>query len=211
MDWIETFIHSGHLMIDGLKMSKSLKNFLTIRDILQQYTKEELRFFFLSHKWSDSLEFSEESLKTSNQYFKKFLNFFDSVNSHPFQEQIRFDKSYFEIVKRLELAKNRVEAYLLDNFRSDLAIKELFELVSMVNYQLMEANCCREAVMLVKDYLVKLFTIWDLLNLENNNQKAIEIIKKIRNQVREAKLYQLSDLIRDKYLKEELNIQLQDK
>ena len=49
--WVNYFIHSGHLHIDGLKMSKSLKNFITIRAALTMYSARQLRFLFLLHQW----------------------------------------------------------------------------------------------------------------------------------------------------------------
>ena len=54
--WVNFFAHSGHLHIDGLKMSKSLKNFITIRRALKTYSARQLRFLFLLHNWSDPME-----------------------------------------------------------------------------------------------------------------------------------------------------------
>lgn len=51
--WVRYFLHSGHLTIAGCKMSKSLKNFITIAEALQQYTSRQLRFAFLLHSWRD--------------------------------------------------------------------------------------------------------------------------------------------------------------
>jgi cysteinyl-tRNA synthetase len=49
--WVKYFFHSGHLSIDGLKMSKSLKNFITIKEALQKYTSRQLRMLFVIHAW----------------------------------------------------------------------------------------------------------------------------------------------------------------
>ena len=54
--WVNTFIHTGHLHIDGLKMSKSLKNFITIGATLKMYTARQVRFLFLIHQWSDPMD-----------------------------------------------------------------------------------------------------------------------------------------------------------
>lgn len=51
-NWINHFWHTGHLHIDGLKMSKSLKNFTTIKEMLKIYTAKQVRFLFLIHKWN---------------------------------------------------------------------------------------------------------------------------------------------------------------
>ena len=54
--WVNFFIHTGHLHIDGLKMSKSLKNFITIRAALQMYSARQIRFLFLLNQWSEPME-----------------------------------------------------------------------------------------------------------------------------------------------------------
>jgi cysteinyl-tRNA synthetase len=54
--WVNTFIHTGHLHIDGLKMSKSLKNVITIGATLKMYTARQVRFLFLIHQWSDPMD-----------------------------------------------------------------------------------------------------------------------------------------------------------
>jgi cysteinyl-tRNA synthetase len=54
--WVNYFVHTGHLHIDGLKMSKSLKNFITIRAALKMYTARQIRFLFLLHQWSDPMD-----------------------------------------------------------------------------------------------------------------------------------------------------------
>ena len=53
---VNFFLHTGHLHIEGLKMSKSLKNFITIRSALQQYSARQLRFLFLLHHWCEPME-----------------------------------------------------------------------------------------------------------------------------------------------------------
>lgn len=54
--WVNYFLHTGHLHINGLKMSKSLKNFITIRKSLEVYTARQMRLLFLLHKYSSPLE-----------------------------------------------------------------------------------------------------------------------------------------------------------
>jgi len=57
-------MHAGHLRIEGLKMSKSLKNFITIEEALSQWTANELRWMFLTNKWDATLEFSNDRINT---------------------------------------------------------------------------------------------------------------------------------------------------
>ena len=60
-NWVNNFWHTGHLHIAGRKMSKSLKNFITIKQILERYNARQIRFVFLLHHWSSMMNYSEEN------------------------------------------------------------------------------------------------------------------------------------------------------
>lgn len=59
-NWINYFLHTGHLHIEGLKMSKSLKNFITINHILSEYNARQVRMLFLLHNWDTKMNYSTE-------------------------------------------------------------------------------------------------------------------------------------------------------
>lgn len=61
--WVNYFLHTGHLHIEGLKMSKSLKNFITIDDALEKHSARQLRFAFLLQNWSARLDFKEAAMQ----------------------------------------------------------------------------------------------------------------------------------------------------
>lgn len=77
--WVNYFFHAGRLNIEGLKMSKSLKNFITIRQILTQYTARQIRFLFLLQKWDSTMNFDDESLKAALSSEAKIKSFFQNV------------------------------------------------------------------------------------------------------------------------------------
>ena len=66
------FLHSGHLTIEGCKMSKSLKNFITIQDALSSYTASQLRLAFLLHSWSATLDYSQGTMREAIAWEKLF-------------------------------------------------------------------------------------------------------------------------------------------
>jgi cysteinyl-tRNA synthetase len=72
-NWVRYFLHSGHLTISGCKMSKSLKNFITIKDALTRHTARQLRLAFLLHSWRDTLDYSSNTMEMAVQY-EKLLN-----------------------------------------------------------------------------------------------------------------------------------------
>lgn len=71
-NWVNYFLHAGHLHIEGLKMSKSLKNFITIEEALQEYTANEIRWLFLVSDWHETLEFSKERVEVVKGEIKQF-------------------------------------------------------------------------------------------------------------------------------------------
>jgi cysteinyl-tRNA synthetase len=70
--WVRYFLHTGHLTIAGCKMSKSLKNFVTIRDALKTHSARRLRLAFLLHSWKDTLDYSDNTMEMAAQCEKNF-------------------------------------------------------------------------------------------------------------------------------------------
>ena len=66
------FLHSGHLTIEGCKMSKSLKNFITIKEALSRNTARQLRLAFLLHAWHATLDYSEATMAEALQTERSF-------------------------------------------------------------------------------------------------------------------------------------------
>jgi cysteinyl-tRNA synthetase len=73
-DWVNYFLHMGHLSISGSKMSKSLKNFQTIRDALKtDYTSRGMRIVFLMGRWNDGVEISPD-MRTMAEVWETTVN-----------------------------------------------------------------------------------------------------------------------------------------
>ncbi|GAB0099473.1 Cysteine--tRNA ligase, cytoplasmic [Sergentomyia squamirostris] len=78
-EWVKYFLHTGHLTIAGCKMSKSLKNFVTIEQALKKHTATQLRLAFLLHSWKDTLDYSDNTMEMAVQYEKFLMEFFLNV------------------------------------------------------------------------------------------------------------------------------------
>jgi len=83
IQWVNYFIHMGHLSIAGAKMSKSLKNFITIREALDSgdWTARKLRILFMLGGWKGGLEISQNFRAEVDLWEKTISNFFSSVNA----------------------------------------------------------------------------------------------------------------------------------
>lgn len=81
-NWVNNFWHVGHLHIEGKKMSKSLKNFITIKAILKEYNARQIRMVFLLHTWSNLVNYStDKSLPEAVAKERHFTNFFRAVQA----------------------------------------------------------------------------------------------------------------------------------
>ncbi|XP_053720307.1 cysteine--tRNA ligase, cytoplasmic isoform X1 [Synchiropus splendidus] len=137
--WVRYFLHTGHLTIAGCKMSKSLKNFITIKDALQTNTARQLRLAFLMHSWKDTLDYSPNTMESAVQY-EKFLNeFFLNVKDilrAPVDVTGRFEKwdaAEAELNESFYERKWAVHEALCDNVDTRTALEEMRVLVSQSN------------------------------------------------------------------------------
>uniref|UniRef100_A0A669CHG7 Cysteine--tRNA ligase, cytoplasmic n=1 Tax=Oreochromis niloticus TaxID=8128 RepID=A0A669CHG7_ORENI len=133
--WVRYFLHTGHLTISGCKMSKSLKNFITIKDALAKNTARQLRLAFLMHSWKDTLDYSSNTMESAVQY-EKFMNeFFLNVKDilrAPTDITGQFEKWETAEVE-LNNGKSAVHEALCDNVDTRTAMEEMRTLVSQSN------------------------------------------------------------------------------
>ncbi|XP_035538198.1 cysteine--tRNA ligase, cytoplasmic isoform X1 [Morone saxatilis] len=137
--WVRYFLHTGHLTIAGCKMSKSLKNFITIKDALAKNSARQLRLAFLMHSWKDTLDYSPNTMESAVQY-EKFMNeFFLNVKDilrTPTDITGRFEK-WEEVEMELNNSfynrKSAVHEALCDNVDTRTAMEEMRVLVSQSN------------------------------------------------------------------------------
>lgn len=70
--WVNYFLHTGHLHIEGMKMSKSLKNFISIDEALQRFSSRQLRLAFLLQSWSNRMDFRESAMQEVRSAEERF-------------------------------------------------------------------------------------------------------------------------------------------
>ena len=118
--YVSTWMHAGAVRVDGEKMSKSLGNFFTIREILDKYPAEVVRFLLLSSQYRSAINYSEDSLKESQVRLERFYNALRGVAVGAVED---IDNEYSQ----------RFHAAMDDDFNTPEAIAALFDLVRQVN------------------------------------------------------------------------------
>ncbi|XP_060523978.1 cysteine--tRNA ligase, cytoplasmic [Cylas formicarius] len=169
-EWVKYFLHSGHLTIAGCKMSKSLKNFVSIQDALSKYTARQLRFAFLLHSWRDTLDYSPNTMECAIQYEKMFNEFFLNVKDATRNVNISqtTSKSFFKwsnqelnLNTKYIKAKENVHAALCDNIDTKTALEALKELITACNvYQKDQKSLDKVLLQDVALYVMKILRIF---------------------------------------------------
>jgi len=200
------WMHNGFLNIDGEKMSKSLKNFFTARDILKEYDAEAIRFFFLSKHYRSPIDFTRELIEESH---KAVQNLYKALSAIDFLKLDRSQINSPEIIKLEQQFKDAMD----DDFNSAKAIALLFELSHISKDAKLELTLREDAaLMLVKLGRVLGFFQNPEQRLQNDmpdlSKQLIELILSYRNHAREKKDWALSDKIRDELLA--LGIEIKD-
>ncbi|XP_061563677.1 cysteine--tRNA ligase, cytoplasmic-like [Cololabis saira] len=147
--WVRYFLHAGHLTISGCKMSKSLKNFITIKEALSRNSARQLRLAFLLHAWKDTLDYSSNTMDTAVQY-ERFLNeFFLNVKDimrAPTDVTGRFEKweaAEVELNTSFYERKASVHQALCDNVDTRAALEEMRLLVGNCNSYIASMKAAR--------------------------------------------------------------------
>ncbi|KAM9301842.1 cysteine--tRNA ligase, cytoplasmic [Gastrophryne carolinensis] len=137
--WVRYFLHTGHLTIAGCKMSKSLKNFITIKDALQRNTARQLRLAFLMHSWKDTLDYSPNTMESAVQY-EKFLNeFFLNVKdilrapTDITGRFVRWESQEIDLNNSFYNKKLSIHTAMCDNIDTRTVMEEMRSLVSQSN------------------------------------------------------------------------------
>lgn len=169
--WVRYFLHTGHLTIAGCKMSKSLKNFITIKDALKKHSARQLRLAFLMHSWKDTLDYSSNTMESALQY-EKFLNeFFLNVKDvlrAPVGITGRFEKwedEESELDRSFQDKKAAVHEALCDNVDTRTVLEEMRALVSQCNLYMAARKAARrrpnrallESIALYLTHMLKIF------------------------------------------------------
>nr|CAG4643063.1 EOG090X02DZ [Ilyocryptus agilis] len=173
-EWVKYFLHTGHLTIQGCKMSKSLKNFITIQDALKRNSSRELRIFFLLHQWRETLDYSHSAMEEATHYEKLlrefFLNAKDLLRSGPSSTAAA---EYFQKWTQQEEVlnakfvdlKSAVRAALCDNIDTKTALESIRNMISACNKYLaeMKQSANRLLIKNVAEYVTKMFQIFGVI------------------------------------------------
>ncbi|XP_064296366.1 probable cysteine--tRNA ligase, mitochondrial isoform X2 [Phalacrocorax carbo] len=136
--WGNYFLHSGHLHVKGSqeKMSKSLKNYITIKDFLKKFSSDQFRMLCLRSRYSSAIEFSDESMEDAKHLLQAISSFIRDANAY-IKGQLVCDPVREDILwERLANTKVTVKAAFADDFDTSRAVAAIMDLIHHGNRQL---------------------------------------------------------------------------
>lgn len=210
--FVRYWMHFGFLNIDNEKMSKSLGNFKTARDMFSLYSAESIRFLFAQTHYAAPLDFTEQSIHSANAGLQRLQNLFYRL------EELKDGKAgTHKPALDFKHYKTAFSAAMDDDFNSPKAMGVIFDFVSEVNRALAENDAIhpafiKEAYTFIKKTAGGVFGILKLKAKKGGNpeleDKLIQVLVQLRNEMKLKKDYQSADLIRNELQK--LGIVLQD-
>ena len=196
------WMHNAFLNIDNRKMSKSLGNFRTVREISEQYDLQVLRFFMLSAHYRSPLNFSADLMEASKNGLERILNATDNLKhliaSVAAEEMSAEEKEAFS---KTDAYVEEFEKAMDDDFNTADAIAAIFELVKYANTTA-TAESSKEYLRGLLDRIVKLGDVLGLILDKKEELLDADIEKLIeeRQTARKAKDFARADAIRDELL-----------
>ena len=204
------WMHNAFLNIDNRKMSKSLGNFFTVREICEKYDPQVLRFFMLSAHYRSPLNFSAELMEASKNGLDRILTGMEKLR----ETEAKVSQDSLSLAEEENKAKGealaaKYEAAMEDDFNTADAISAVFELIKLANSTVTEESS-KAYVSWLKEELERLC---EVLGIETEKKKEVldaEIERMIeeRQAARKAKNFALADEIRGRLL--EMGIILED-
>ena len=196
--YVNYWMHNGFINVDNQKMSKSLNNFFTVRDIAKEYDLEAVRLFMLSAHYRSPINFSREQIEAANASLNRL---YTARNSLRFQivngEDRPLNENEEAFVERLKMYEKRFDDAMDDDMNTADALGAVFELVKDANVTVQQGTS-KEAA---KAALNSLEAVCDVLGLLSKKEEELpeEIAKLVREraEAREKKDWARSDELRD--------------
>jgi cysteinyl-tRNA synthetase len=197
------WLHNEHLLVDGKKMSKSLGNFYTLRDLFGKGHKPKaVRYILLATHYRQKLNFTIKALKSAESSVNRLLDFMDMLEKPA-------GKEFAGLKKVLDKARKGFDKAMDNDLNIAEALASIFDLVKEVNVLSEKGNLGKKGAKMVKDLMLEFDGVLGILEEEKLPLgKQVEILIYKREKARKEKDWKEADAIRDKL--KEMGVVLED-
>lgn len=196
------WLHNGFITVDNEKMSKSLGNFFTVRDIAKHFPYEVIRFFILNGHYRSPINFSDELMKACQNGLERIKNARKELNFY-IKNVADTKMTAEEAAKEAELNgyKEQFEAAMDDDFNTADAVSAIYELVRFSNTEI-KAGASKEFAEKIQDMLDHLCGVLGVAEVaeeevSDEDVAKIEALIAERTEAKKAKDFAKADAIRD--------------
>jgi cysteinyl-tRNA synthetase len=203
---VHTWLHTGFLQIKGEKMSKSLKNFITIREILKKHSPQTLRVLFTTRHYRSPMDYSEEALEEAHAVQRRIGEFWTRLR----EAEARYGEAKTRLLSvqpKLETDKRYstfVEAFwkeLEDDFNTPAAFSHVFSLINYINPKIDNASLAATDTRAIITFLEEMNAIFGVVDKEalaepEELPESVQHMIDERDRLREEKKWDDADLIR---------------
>ena len=197
------WMHNGFITINQEKMSKSKGNFFMLRDILERFDPQVVRFYLLSVQYRSPLDFDDEKIEVAGRGLERLKNASEAVAKAMKLAGAHEDDDAAELRAKAEKAEADFRAAMNDDFNTALAIAALFELAKDINIYLKKDQFDAKTLEMAQKVLTDLANVLGI-ELEASTgadddlaDKLMDLIIAIRKDARANKDFQTADRIRD--------------
>jgi len=196
------WLHNEWLTVNGEKMSKSLGNFITVREALSKHDPQVLRLFLMFAHYRSPVDFNEQSLKQAERNLERLLNTVEKLEESKERQHLTIDDEI--LLKEAESTKQKFEEAMDDDFNTALALSTILELTRTINIHL-DKNAETEAKTKAKalEILRQLLGVFGIKEEKRKPERSevteqlLDLMIKIRQQARERRDWKTADTIRD--------------
>jgi len=197
--WVNYFLHAGHLHIKGLKMSKSLKNFVTIQQALELHSARQIRLMFLVQPWDRQMHYSDQTIGEARAIERRLRDFFGAVKA------LRRDgflagptaptPADAQLSAKVSAFRQRTHEMLLDNFNTLGVMNELLALVAEVGECLRAPASAQPGALVVSDAAVAVTRMLRVLGVAEQEELGLPLADEAGGGGREAQVTPFADAL----------------
>lgn len=202
------WMHNGFINVDNEKMSKSLGNFFTLKEIFEKYDPKVVRFMFLQTHYRNPVNFSNVLLDQAKAGLSRLHDFVRNLNA--LLDAAEDGVVSTNLAAAINVARSRFEAVMDDDFDTSGALGAVYEFVKEVNVMMNNSTLNKIELSAVLNFLQLVDKVLGVVFVEESSiDSEVEKLIEKRNVARKNKDFKTSDFIRDQLL--EKGIVLEDK
>ncbi len=215
--WVKYWLHTGFVMVSGEKMSKSLGNFVTVRELLKRYDPEVIRLFVLQKHYRSPLDYTEEGIQHAKNNLERLYNTLENIRiaMEKAETPFKWGSEEFEAYEAIREARRKFYEAMDDDFNTAEALKAVFEVSSAVNRYLTRVERPKESILRkaleffrIVSEVFGIFEDYFREEKAGEEEALIKLLIEVRAQLRKERNFALADKIRAEL--RELGIQLED-